>query len=253
MRNFEICDKNLLNTTTMLLTDSGSGTFSYLFDRNTSLDYTTDGYSGATTTTLNIVFDVPTVVSRIMIQNHNLKTFSIYYDSNAANVFTPAASVTQNSATNHYFAFASVTVSSVQIKMDDVIATDNERSIGELIVSDSKLTFSANPSADNYDPKLFKQKIKHTMPDGGTSLFVIGNKFQAGIKLKFMTTAEKDLLLEIYNSGEQFYFIPEGTTTTWLGGAYECVWTNDWNFTYSDNSKTQGWDGDIKLEETPSA
>lgn len=252
MSKFELCGQNLLNTTSMFLADSGTGTLSYLYDRNTALDYTTDGYSGATSTTLNIVFDAPQSVSRILIQNHNLKAFKIYYNSVTANSFTPDCNITANSATNHYFAFSSVTVDSIQIQMDDVIDSQ-ERSIGELIITDLKTQFDINPSADNYDPKLFKQKVRHVMPDGGTSLFIVGNKFQAAMKLKYVSTAFKDELLSMYNDGTAFYFIPEPTSASWLGQAYETVWVNDWNFTYSENSKTQGWDGSITIEETPGA
>ena len=250
-RPFEICDANKLNTTTMLSVDSGTGTLAYLFDRNLNLEYQSDGYTGATSTTININFDAPTVVSRIMIQNHNLKAFKIYYNSATANTFSPDANVTANSATNHYFYFNSTTVSSIQIQMDDVIDLNQERSIGELIVTDCTVPFEVNPTADNYDPRLYKEKIKHTMPDGGTSLFIIGNKFQAKIKLTFISTAFKDNLYDVYVGGDQFYFIPEPTTTAWLGAAVETVWTNDWDFTYAENSKTQGWNGSIVIEETP--
>lgn len=253
MSRFEFLDENKLNTTSMFVVESGTGSLSYLYDRNLALDYVSSGYTGATATTLNIVFSSPTVVSRIALQNHNLKQFRIFYNSATANTFTPDANVSQNSATNHYFGFASTTVSSISIQMDDVITSGDERSIGELVISDLKFEFAVNPEADNYDPKLFKQKIKHTMPDGGTSLFVVDSKFQATIKLRFISTSFKDDLLALYNAGSPFYFVPEPTTTSWLGQAHEVVWTNDWNFTYADNSKTQGWNGHLTIEETPGA
>jgi len=252
MSKFEFLDQNLINTTSMCIADSGSGTFSYLYDRNLALDYITTDYTGATSTTLNIVFSQPTVVSRVLLQNHNLKAFKIYYNSATANVFSPDCAVTANSSTNHYFAFNSTTVSSIQIQMDDVIAT-GERSIGELVISDCNTQFEVNPEADNYDPKLFKQKVKHIMPDGGTSLFVVDSKFQATIKMRYITTAFKDDLLALYNAGSAFYFVPEPTASAWLGQAHEVVWTNDWNFTFADNSKTQGWNGHVTIEETPGA
>lgn len=253
MSQMEFLGQNILDTTSMFFVDSGSGTLSYLYDRNKSLDYATDGYTGNTSTTINIVFGSATNISRIILQNHNLKSFKIYYDSATANTFNPDASFAQNSATNHYISFATTAVSSIQIQMDDVINTGEERSIGELIVSDCKTQFERNPTAENYDPKLFKQKIKHTMPDGGTSLFVVGNKFQAGIKFKYISTVFKNELMSVYNSGDPFYFIPEPTTSAWLGDGWEVVWTTDWDFTYSENSKTQGWEGTIRIEETPGA
>lgn len=250
MKTMEIISQSYLDTTSMFLVDSGSGTLSYLYDRNLALGWQSDGYTGATTTTMNIVFPSPVVVSRIMMQNHNLKTFSIYHDSAPASVFSPAISVTGNSTTSHYFAVASTTISSLQIKMDDVMSTA-ERSIGELIVGDLKVSFDNNPDSANYDPKYYKQKVKYTMPDGGTNLFIVGNKYQASINLKFTGAAFTDSLRTIYEDGSPFYFVPEATTSGWVGQAHEVVWVNDWEFTYADNAKSQGYNGKIVIEETP--
>lgn len=250
MRNMEFAGQNLLNTTTMVTVSSGTGTVSYLFDRNLSIDYQSDGYTGATSTVLTVTFDNPTVISRLMLQNHNLKAFRAFYDGVTASTFTPAILVTGNSETSHYFAFASTTVSSISVQMDDVIDAGQERSIGELVVTDSKATFDFNPNSTNYDPKLFKQKIKHTMPDGGTNLFIVGSKFQASIVLKFVGETFKDTLRTLYDNGAPLYFIPEATTASWAGEAHEVVWVNDWDFTYAENSRTQGYDGKILIEET---
>ncbi|MCK5358553.1 MAG: hypothetical protein KAJ48_09175 [Elusimicrobiales bacterium] len=253
MRPFEFLNKNLLNTTTMVLTDSGTGTISYLYDRNTSLDYQSSGYIGASATTMNIVFDSPTVVSRILLQTHNLKQFKMYYNSNVANTFSNNISVATNSYASHYFHFNSVTVSSIQIQMDSTIDSNQEKQIGELVISDNLIAFDANPSAKNYEYRTKKKKIIHRMPDGGVSMFNVDNKFYAKMKLKFIGDTFKTSLLDIFNDSEQFYFVPEATTTSWNGVAHEVLWTNDWNFKHSEDSKSQGYDGDIIIEETPSS
>ena len=253
-RNMEFISQNYLNTTTMITVDSGSGTVGYLFDRNLSVEYQSSGYTADTSTVMNIVLEPPQVVSRILMQNHNLKAFSMYYNSNAANVFTPDISVTQNSDTSSYFAVSSVTVDSIQLKMDDVMDSGNEeRTIGELVIGDAKVIFDYNPSTDNFDPMLYKQKIKHTMPDGGTNLFIVGNKFQANITLKFIGEEFRDALKSIYDDAAPVYFVPEATTSTWAGEAHEVVYVNNWDFTYAVNSKEQGYNGKITIEETPSS
>lgn len=252
-RNFEFCDKNFINTTTMIGCSTGTGTFSYLFDRNLDIDFQTDGHTAATTTTITINFDAPTIVSRIMLQNHNLKSFRIYYDGVTGNTFTPNAATTANSATSNLFVFASTTVSSISIQMDDVITTGQERTIGELVITDCKVQLDNNPDTGNFTPKLFGKKIRHEMPDGGTSLFIVGNKYRAKMKLRFVSDSITSQLLELYNDGDSFYFVPEGTTTAWAGEAREVVWVNDWDFTYGDNAKTQGQNGVIEIEETPNS
>jgi len=253
MKTMEFCDKNFLDTISSVITDSGTGTISYLFDRNTDLDYQSSGYTADTSTTLNITFSPAKVVSRILLQNHNLKQFRIYYNSATANTFSPDINVSGNSDTNHYFAFSSTTVSSIQIQMDDVIETGQERSIGELVISDLKISLDHNPPAKDYKPILKKKKIRHEMPDGGVSIFNVDIKYKTKIKLKYLSDSLYSKFSDLYSEGEQFYFIPMGTTSSWNGAAYEVNWTNDFDFKYAEDSRTQGYEGNIVLEETPSS
>jgi ankyrin repeat protein len=249
-RNFEFCDKNLLNTTTMIGCSSGTGTFAYLFDRNVDIDFQTDGHTANTSTVLTINLDAPTVISRVMLQGHNLKDYRVFYDGVTANSW---AAVTGNSNTSTLLTPASTTVSSISIQMDNVIETGKERTIGELIVTDCRVTLDNNPDTGNFTPKFFGKKIRHEMPDGGTSLFVVANKYRAKMKLRFVSDSVTTQLLELYNDGDAFYFVPEGTTGAWAGEAREVVWVNDWEFLYGDNAKSQGQNGGIEIEETPGA
>jgi hypothetical protein len=249
----EFLSQNLIDTTTMFTVDSGTGTLEYLFDRNLNIQYQTDGYTGNTSTIITVTFGAPTAISRILLQNHNLKQFRIFYDGATASVFSPDANITANSDTYHYFAFATKTASSISLQMDSTIDAGEEREIGQFYVGDAQVEFDYNPHTDNFDPKLYKQKIKHTMPDGGTNLFIVGNKFQANITLKFAGETFRDALRDVYDTGKPIYFIPESTNTGWAGEAHEVVWTNDWDFTYAENSRTQGYNGKITIEETPNS
>lgn len=249
-RNFEFCGKNLVNTTTMIGCSTGTGTFAYLYDRNLDIDFQTDGHTGNTTTTLTITFDAPTTISRVMLQNHNLKAFRIFYDGATANSIGIEST---NSATSSLFPFTATDISSISIQMDDVIDAGQERTIGELVIADCRVTLDNNPDTGNFTPRLFGKKIRHEMPDGGTSLFMVANKYRAKMKLRFVAESITTALLSLYNDGDAFYFIPEGTTAAWSGEARECVWVNDWDFTYGDNAKTQGQSGSIEIEETPGA
>jgi hypothetical protein len=255
MRTMEFIGQNLLNTTTMVTsTGGGSGTVAYLFDRNISLSYQSDGYTDDTSMTITVTFDNPINISRVMLQNHNLKNYVIYGTGPGTTggiTFSPAINLATNSDTSNYHAFNTVTVDTVVMQLNNVITVGEERTIGELIIGDSAVTFDYNPAAANYDPKLYKQKIKHIMPDGGTNLFIVGNKFQANITLKFAGESFKDSLRTVYDAAAPLYFVPEGTTAAWNGEAHEVVWVNDWDFTYSENSKSQGYDGKITIEETP--
>ena len=93
-------------------------------------------------------------------------------------------------------------------------------------------------------------RIVHKMPDGGVISFTIRPKFKARLRWNFITDAQATSLRNIYETGTAIYFLPFPTTSSWDGTAHETIWTNEFNFTYAEDSKTQGQSGDITLEET---
>lgn len=251
MARMEFLKDNPVNTTTMVVASTGTGTFSFLYNRNDSLAYATVGYTTDTSTLLSIEFLGPTVISNILLKNHNLRGYRLFYNSLTANSL---AVVSQNSQTSTYFNFASITVNSVQIQMDSAMTTDTERRVGEFVPTERRLQFSENPSSGDYDPSVNLTKIIHSMPDGGKAVFNIRHKFKAKISLDFISSTFRDSLLNIYEEAEPFYFLPFPTTgSDWDRRAHEVIWTNDFNFKHDDNSKTQGYSGEIVIEETPGA
>lgn len=254
MANMEFLRANYLNTTTMLKASTGTGTFAYLFNRNVGLGYSTVGHTTNTSTLISIEFQGPTVISNLLLLNHNFKQYRAFYNSATANTFTPAISETTNSQTSTYFNFASITVNSIQIQVDAGIAADVEKKIGELIVTERRLQFPVNPSHENYKPAVRRAKVVHTMPDGGKAVFNIANKYEAKVKYEFISDTFTSQLETVWNEAQPLIFLPFPTTgSTWNGTAPEVVWVSDFDFRHGENSKTQGWTGDLELMETPSA
>jgi hypothetical protein len=246
----EFLGENLLNTTTQLKIDSNTDLASYLFDRSVALGYTTNGYTGATTTVISVEFSSPVVLSHVLMQNHNLKGFRLFYNSVTANALVPA--VTTNSETSSYFSFASVTVSSVQLQMDTTIAAGVERSVGELVLLERQLQFERNPTVKKWKPTVFRKQIEHEMPDGGTAVFNIRDKYRASLSWDYVTTSFRDALFGVFQTADPLYFVPFPTTTGWDGVAYEAAWVDDFDFKHTTNDKVQGFSGSILLKETPS-
>ncbi len=250
MAKMEFLTPNLLNTTTQLKVDSATNLSSYLFDRNLTLGYTSSGYNSTTSTVISIEFSSPTVISHVLLQNHNLRAFRLFYDSATANSLVPT--VTTNSATSSYYSFSSVTVSSVQIQMDNTIAGSAEKSIGEFVVGERTVQFERNPSVEKWKPVVFRKQVMHEMPDGGTVLFNIKDKYQAKLSWKFITSSFRDQIFSVYTAADPIYFLPFPTTTAWDGAAYESAWVGNFDFMHSTNDKAQGFTGSILLKETPS-
>lgn len=249
MALMEFLTKNKINTTTMFdLASCGSTELAqYLIDKNPRVKYRTTDYNSTTTATLKVTFASPTVLSHILIQNHNLKSFKVYQTTTAYMINT-----TTNSATSTYLSFASVTVSAITIEMTDTIAGHAEKEIGELVFTERELQFERNPSINNFTPKIFRKQIRHEMPDGGVSLYNIRDKYRAMIGLSYITQAFHDSLLDVFNTAQPVIFCPFPTTTAWDGTAPEVVWSGDFNFKYGANVKDSGFSGNMTLEETVS-
>lgn len=254
MAVMEFLRQNLLNTTTMVTTtaNNGVGTFAYAFDRNTRLKYTTLGYNSSTVSGFSVVFGTPTPVSHILLQNHNLRQFRVYYNSVTANSL---AVVSSNSATSTYIAFATITVNNIEIEFElqqtsGAPASNTEKMIGEIIIGDRLLVFERNPAYNDWNPSFMRKQIIHEMPDGGVKVFQINDKFQSTLQWHYVTQTFRDSLYTLWSSANSMYFVPFPTTTAWDGRAYESVWIGDFNFTHEENSKTQGFVGSIQLRET---
>lgn len=251
MANMEFHKPNYINTTTMIAVDSNTDGVQFLFDKNISVAYSSNGYTGATVTNITITLTNTTsgvVISSMMIQNHNLQNFLVFYSLTTSNTLL---NTTTNSASSTYLLFASTTMSAITLRVNGVF-TGTERSIGEIILSDRQVQFERNPSIQNFDVRLDRKQVVHEMPDGGVVAYNIRNKYRSSLSWDFVTSSFKDSLQSVYEAGQPVYFIPEPTATAWNGIGNECLWVGDFDFNYSSNVKGVGYSGKINLRQTPS-
>ena len=255
MALMEFLEQNELYTTTqMTLPSSNTGTGLYLFDRNIGLGFTSVGYATTTTLVLGFSFSSPVRLSHILLQNHNLRDFRIYYNSVTANSLLINAT---NSATSTYLSFSTVSsIDSVDIQINGVFntagasATDTEKKLGEAVFTERRLQFERNPSAPNWKPSLRRKQIIHEMPDGGVKVYNIRDKFRAQLSWQFVTDTFATNLRTVFTEALPLYFLPFPTSTGWASEAYEVAWIGDYNFTYGDNAKAGGQNGSIEIMET---
>jgi len=252
MALMELIADNLINTTTQIKVDVNTDLVSFLFDRSLETDYATSGYSSNTSTIISIEFDNPTIISNIILQDHNLKQFRAFYDSATANTFSLDINETTNSETSNYYRFNSITVSSVQLQMDQAQTADTEKSVSQFIISYRNVEFERNPSIKHYKPKITKTQVVHDMPDGGVTVYNIANKYKAKIKFEYITSTFYNQLKDLFYDQNPLYFVPFPTTTSWDGAIYPVIWTGDFDFNYGANVKESGYSGSIVLEERTS-
>jgi hypothetical protein len=244
--NMQFLRRNYVNTTTQFTVDSGTDSVSFLFDGTPDRRYLTDGYTSNTTTLMNISLPATLPVSNVLLQGHNLKSFRVFYNGVTA---SSLLNTTTNSATSTYLAFNTISTNSIQIQMNSAF-TSGERYIGELYIGERLVLFPRNPDISDYKPVIKRKQIRHVMPDGGTVLYNIREKFNTRVEWEFINNSFVTTLANIYNDGLPFHFVPFATSTGWDGNAYEVVWPGDFDFNYTVNDKLQGYSGRIILEQT---
>ena len=260
MGNMEFHYANFVNTTTLITCGSGSTTFGNLFDRKSSTQWVTSGFNNDTTSTvLSVEFPSSKNITTIVLENINLKDVQVYYNSNTANKFsmTTATEGTQtsfwdaNSATYLYLDFATTSVDSIQVVASSTIDANEEKKIGELWILEKDLRLTYNPSSKQYMTNFKRKEYVHQMSDGGFATYILSDRFQADIKLNFVSESERDNLRDIHLNWKPYVFIPAPTGTSWDKQIFEVNWIGTFDFlVYADNYRDNGYVGTIRLKES---
>ena len=258
--NFKIHSDNEINTTTQIAVNINTSSVVNMYDRDTTTSYATTGYGGSTATTITWTAAAATPISRIYLQNCNFGQFEIYYNGTTTNVFNPAISNNSATASDMYFEFATVTVSSVSLKITNTYPLNAEKRVAEIYIGDEKLEFTRNPNSDNYSPIYYRKGQDMEMSDGGMVSVFLESKFRADITLNYISESNTSQFRSLWNEHFPFVFMPfpsaniylAGTTTTWNGSAYEVSFLGDLDILkFSSNVRGNGFDVSISLAETP--
>jgi len=159
-----------------------------------------------------------------------------------------------NAQTSNYYSFDTITTKRIRLTANKTITANEEKKIGEFIISKLLYDFSTDrlPPAKAYKPDLIRKQVVHKMSDGGITLYNISEKFKAQIGFTFLPTSSASILYSIYNSKNPFHFIPWETVTSWDGDIFECNWMRGYGLMgFSDNDLGNGYKGKISIQETP--
>ena len=250
MANMEFLNANELNTSTQIVLNTGQNTDSadFLFDGNPKLQYTSIGFTVASSSSIRITLPTTTtIISHVLIQNHNLKNFSVGRDTTTTVIFSTTAAFSETST---YIEITSVTASAIIFTITGAQTASSERSIGQIVIGERQSQFERNPTIGDFKPTTFRKQTRHIMPDGGVALYNVRDKLKAKLSWDFITTSFHNTLKDIYDPGDPLVFIQFPTATAWTGEASEVVWSGNFDFKHSTNDKSQGFSGSINLEQT---
>ena len=182
---------------------------------------------------------------KFVIWNMNYILYTRYND-------TTTSTYLNNSQTNQYFVFDTLSSSEVTFNINSTMIDNEEKSISELFIGDRWLTLPFNPSYNNYKVKRGLYEKLHIMSDGGVIKYVITENFDTEITLDYVSTTTHDILLDMYRDSSALNFVPTPTSTAWEGDIVECNWVGSFDFEeYQGNPEILGFKGKIKLQETP--
>ena len=258
--NAEFLYANYFNTTTLCTVGSGSTSVKYMIDRDETTQYQSSGFNNdALGVTITVKYASAKNIDHIIIQNTNFKSFKVYYNSNAANTFTlidgetSTSDWTQNSATNLFLRFATISVDSVSICGTTTMIANQEKKVGQFWTSARRHIMAYNPASKDYKPKDDQKSWIHEMANGGSVVYRLAEKWRAKIKMRYVSTTERALLKTLYDARVDMIYIPFPTGTSWENEIYAVNWVGDWTFVNpaANNWNEAGWTGDIDLREIP--
>ena len=242
----------------MIAVNSNTATAENIFNPDEFYQYYSDGFDNdLTTSTFTITFDETTSVSRIILDTVNFKEFRIFYNGATASTLaltsgaTTASYWTSNSETSMYLQFTTIQASTITINAKKTMTANQEKVLGELVLSDTYYTLTHIPDARGYKPSKNPKQIVHKLSDGGTRIHTVRSKKSANISLDYISETIRDSLEVVYNLQTSFIFVPFGTATGWDAFYFDSVWEGAFDFyEVSDNAVAAGYSGSLKLRET---
>lgn len=137
---------------------NGSSTVQYCLDRNPYSYWYTSGSNDATTEVLTIFFPTSSLISRLLLLDHNFKNYTIKYLSSGVYVdFTAAVGLngalslgkiaeTGFSDSSSYYEFDPVTTNSIQISISTTQVTNADKFLNTLIATTEIGTLAGFPT-----------------------------------------------------------------------------------------------------------
>lgn len=253
MQNMEFLSRNLANTSTLITVNTG--TASYLIDRLSTLFSGSMSTSTAATVTVNFALG-SVETNRIVIENMNFKNFSLNVGGvpltmSAIIEGTQTASWTGNSATSMYIQLPTSTVNTLTMIVNSNTDGGNSHTLEQIWISKLLYQFDQNPASKDFKVSQKRKEYVHKLSDGGTIQYVLGDYYNANIKIEHIEEDMKSSLRSVYDEKEALVFSPYPTTTGWDRECYEVLWTGDFNFIQrAHNLKSAGYSGSLKLVET---
>ena len=235
------------------ITDSAGTTDSVrrkLFDRNKEYQWSSVGEVSGTST-LTYTPGVSKNARLIGLQNHNLKAFTIKY--NTSSDFSPAISVSGNTTeTSHFWLVTEQAFNTLDISITDTIAAGETRKIGQLYVSEELYTIPDSMAGNLNLPAPLQKNSIIELSDGTVNNVYVRSILNWNLAMLNVSAAERLNIKDIfdYHRRSPFFFIPRPATPSdsWDGIGEHMIWANAPDFErFTEDHAVSGYDVNIQL------
>lgn len=250
---FEFLERNKIITTANLSSTSNVTVNNRLIDRKPNIQYLTSG-ENSDVNTATIAYHTPstTLVSYVLLQNHNFKDFKITYNSGTA--LSPAFAVTGNTYSNTLFIFATTSVTNLEVHCDKTFVTNDEKRCGQFIVANLAVRLDSNPESAGFTPSLYKKGIEYELTDGGIVSVFLSSKYRANIDLDYVSSSTVLSLTALWKKATDFIFVPHPVatfTSEWNGEAYAVNWIGDFELLKFRDNNLNAYQGGFSIAQIP--
>lgn len=209
-------DTNVINAdATFTFTSATTSLASFLYDEDRSTRLTSSGSNDVTDEVFTIEFASAKDIDRIHIENHNVKDGNIQYWNGAAYVdFSPAISMSSNTATDNYYEVASVSTERIRFTMNTTQTANAEKFLGNWRAMEQIGEVNANPETFKFSFE--DAKVLHTTGKGRTINVTFDNtNFTAELDFSDANDTDIALFRTLKDRTDTFYIYPGGGNTTY--------------------------------------
>jgi hypothetical protein len=250
-----IYTKNYVNADDVFTVSHGSGAWGNAYNRDKSSQWQSTGAADDTTAVqIDITFyenatAISRAIDRLILINHNLKDFVIYYWDGTT--YQTWLTVTGEEVANSVITLSPQTIAKARIIMTATQTANQDKAIGELILCQEMLNIGAD--LQTYDVA-FREKSKTLlMGDGSIQKVLVywsphrTEKYEAKVKFTQISQATLLALAAIKEVGLPFLWYPESEAQPDL--IYYVHWANTLKWKYTTPYKAAGLDVEIDLKE----
>jgi hypothetical protein len=250
-----IYTKNYVHEDDVFSISSGSAAWANAFNRDKDSSWQSSGAnSDATAVQMDITFyegdtAINREIDRLILINHNLKNFTIYYWDGST--YQTWLTVSGETAVNSVIELSSQTTAKARIIATATQTTNAEKTIAECIFCKEQLDIGIDMLS--YDVN-FREKSKTLMMGDGSLQRILvywsprrTGKYEAKVKFNMIDEDTLNSLIAIKETGVPFLWYPESEAQPDL--IYLVHWANALKWKYSSSYKSAGFDLEMDLKE----